>query len=97
MMRFSSIVYSTGLREPDLLGELRLLDVGPLHRLAPVAQAPDERLVEEVLDHHRRVAERHRGELVAPLVLVELGDVRLLVQVVVDDLAPARRGPGRSK
>ena len=62
-----------------------------------VAQRPHERLVEEVLDHHRRVAERHRRERVAPLVLVELGDVRLLVEVVVDDLAPARAArAGRS-
>ena len=54
-----------------------------------VAQRPHQRLVEEVLDHHRRVAERHRGERVAALFLVELGDVRLLVEVVVDDLAAA--------
>ena len=28
------------VREPDLLGELRRLEIGPLHRLAPVAQRP---------------------------------------------------------
>ena len=77
------------LLEPDLLGQLRLLDVVPVHGVAAVAQRPHQRLVEEVLDHHRRVAERHGRELVAALVLVELGDVRLLVEVVVDDLPPA--------
>ena len=85
------------LLQTDLLGHLRLLDVGPLHRRAPVAQRPHERLVEEVLDHHRRVPEGHCRELVASLFLVELGDVRLLVEVVVDDLAPTRPRLGTSK
>ena len=76
-----------GLLETDLLGHLRLLHVVPVHRRAAVAQRPHERLVEEVLDHDGRVPEGHRRELVAPLFLVELGDVRLLVDVVVDDLA----------
>ena len=81
------------VREADLLGELGRLDVGPIHRVATVAQRPHQRLVEEVLDHDRRVAEGERRELVAPLLLVELGDVRLLLDVVVDDLAPT--GPAR--
>ena len=65
------------LLQADLLGHFRLLDVAPVHGVAPVTQRPHERFVEQVLDHHRRVPEGHRRERVAPLLLVELGYVRL--------------------
>jgi hypothetical protein len=76
------------LLEADFLCHLRLLHVVPVHRVAPAAQRPHQRLVEQVLDHHRAVAERDRRELRAALLLVEFGLVRLLFEVVVDDLPP---------
>ena len=78
------------LLQTDLLGHLRLLNVGPVHGHASVAQRPHEALVEDVLDHHRRVSERHCREGLASLLFVELRHVRLAIEVVVDDVAAAR-------
>ena len=77
------------LLQADLLGHLRLLDVVPVERVGAAAQRPDQCLVEQVLDHDGRVAEGHRGQRVATRGLVELDLVRLLCEVVVDDLAPS--------
>ncbi len=76
------------LAQADLLGDLGLLDVVPVQRRRPPAQGPHQGLVEEVLDHHRRVAGGHGGQAVEPDRVVEVGHVRLLGQVVVDDLPP---------
>ena len=92
IVRFSSSVYSTGCFRPISSVIFACCTSRQSIGVAAVAQRPHERFVEEVLDHHRRVPEGHRGEHVAALFLVELGNVRLLVEVVVDDLAPAGAG-----
>jgi hypothetical protein len=50
------------LLEPDLLGELGLVHVVHVHAASARRAARQQRLVEQVLDHHRRVAERVVGE-----------------------------------
>ena len=53
-----------------------------------MGQRDDQRLVHEPLQRGRRVAERHAGDDVDRAVLVEIGGVRLLAQVVGDDVGP---------
>ena len=69
----------------------------PAHGLVARAYGVDERLVEEVLDHHRRVALGHAGQGVALLLVVQLGVVRLAGEEVVDQLAAGRPCAGSSK
>ena len=82
------------LAEADLLGEPGPLDVAHAHRAAAATQRVDQRLVEQVLDHHRGVALGHRGHLLARLVAVQLGLVCLAGEEVVDELAS--RGAARA-
>jgi hypothetical protein len=68
-----------------------LQDLGPDQLLTlqeRVPQGPDQRLVEQVLDHHRGVAEGDPGQLGPQLVVVQLRVVGLGGQEVVDQLAP---------
>jgi hypothetical protein len=58
-----------GLLQPDLLGQLGLVHVRDRHRVPSASQRGQERLVEEVLDHHRGVAQRVVGQPL-PRVLV---------------------------
>jgi hypothetical protein len=60
-----------GLLDPDLIGELCLVDVVEVHLAPAVAKRDEDRLVEEVLDHHRRVSEGVVREPLARLLAVE--------------------------
>ena len=68
----STSVYDGGLLRADLLGELGLHEVLVVHLAAAVAQRHQQALVQQVLDHHRRVAERLVREALAHLRVVEL-------------------------
>ena len=74
------------LLHADLLVELRLHHVVEVHLAAAFAQRHQERLVEEVFDHHRGVAERLVGDALTGVLIVELLVVALAVQEVVDQL-----------
>ena len=79
--------------EPELFGQLRLLEITLVQRVCAAAQRPHQRLVEEVLDHHRRIAGGHGGKVVTSTGGIELGNVRLALEEVVDQrttLVPAR-------
>ena len=62
------------------------------HLITPVLEGDDQGLVEEVLDHHRRVPQRLGGDLVAQLGVVQVGRVALAGQVVVQQVASGRLG-----
>ena len=62
-----------GLGQPDLLGHLGLLDVVPGQPVRPAAQGPHQRLVEQVLEHDRRVARRSWRPACRAGRVVELG------------------------
>ena len=86
------------LGQADLLGHLGLLDVVPRQAVGAPAQGPDQRLVEQMLDHHRRVPGGHgRQRRPRSAGSSSVGLVGLLAEVVVDDVAAARTGSGRSK
>jgi hypothetical protein len=71
----------------------RLDDVGAVEVAAPVGVRVRQRHRADLLDHRRRVAVRHAGELVAALGPVELRIVVDLVEVEVEDvLAVVLRG-----
>ncbi len=53
-----------------------------------MGQSDDQRFVHQPLQRGRRVAEGHAGDDVDGAVLVEIGGVRLLAEVVGDDVAP---------
>src|SRR5215211_7084273 len=72
------LVVLDGLLEPDLIRELRRPDVLPRERVPALLQREDERLVDDVLDAGRGVADRRLGELLEVYVLV----VHLLEVVV---------------
>ena len=75
------------MAQTELLGELGLLQVllGRAPRASP--QRPHERLVEEVLDHHRRVPAVTAARSSRARSLSSAGDVRLAAEEVVDELA----------
>ena len=75
------------LLEPQLLGQLGLVDVVRIHLTPAVAEGHEQRLVEEVLEHDRRVAEGVVREALADLVLVQLRGVRLALEEEVDQVA----------
>ena len=78
-----------GLGQAQLGGHLGLLHVVPIEAVGSPPERPHQRLVEEVLEHHRRVAEGGGGQAVAPLAAVQLGVMGLAVQVVVENLPPS--------
>src|SRR3954465_13782021 len=69
-----------GLLQTDLLVELRVHHVAQTHLAAAVAERHEQGLVEEVLDHDRRVTERLRCHSLARVVEVELVLVRLALE-----------------
>jgi hypothetical protein len=58
------------LAHADLLDQPGLLDVAPGHRPLAAAHRVDQGLVEEVLDHHRRVRLGDAGQGVAAVLVV---------------------------
>ena len=76
------------LLQADLLGELRLEHVVEIHVAPAFAQRDQQPLIEEVLDHHGRVAERLVGDALAHRAIVELLVVALAVEEVVDQVEP---------
>src|ERR687891_1206979 len=76
------------LLEADLFGELRLPQVGPRERVASVLEREQQRLVDDVLQHCRRVTDGHARELhVIDRLVTHLGQV-----VAEDVLATLRVG-----
>src|SRR5688572_10499128 len=83
---------SDRLREPDLLRQPCALDVSPRELRAAVSDGPYQRLVEDVLDHRRRVTQGHPRKFLAQLLAVHLAGVGPALQEVVDEIAPSRLG-----
>ena len=78
MVRRSASVYSTGWARP--ISSVILACWRSFHekRVGAAAQGPHQRLVHQVLDHHRRVAGGEGGQRLPPGRIVELGLVGLL-------------------
>ncbi len=97
LVRGDEVALSVGVRnrmgKPDLLGQASSLQVAPRELSAPVSQRPHDRFVENVLEHGGGVAERHRGELFAQLILVHLGMVSSPCEEVIDEVTAT--GPRR--
>jgi hypothetical protein len=72
---------------PDLLGELGLHHVLEVHLAAPGTKGDEEGLVEQVLDHDGRVAERLVRDALPDRRLVELHVVLLAREEEVDQVA----------
>jgi len=87
------------LLHADLLRQLGLADVGPAHAVAARPQGPDQRLVEQVLDHHRGVAEGDVGQLGPLGVLVQLPVVGLQVTtpLLITEPEDEQFWPGQSQ
>ncbi len=75
------------VRDAELDEHLGLGDVGHRHGRATVGQCDHQCLVHQPLQRGRGVAEGHAGDDVDGAVLVEISGVRLLAQVVGDDVA----------
>ena len=80
-----------GVADADHLGDPGVLDVRVRHGHRAAAQGVDQRLVQQVLDHHRRPPVGRRGQAVAQGRVVELGVGGAPGQEVVDERASAHR------
>ncbi len=78
------------LLQPDLLIELRLDHIVEVHLAPSFAQRDEQTFVEEMLDHHGRVAEGLVRDALAHGAVVELLVVTLAIEEEVDQVEAAR-------
>jgi hypothetical protein len=88
-----SVRVCNGVRETDLFREPGSLHIAPVQLPPPVAQGPNQRFVEDMLEHRGRISEGHRREFFAQVHSVHIFCMGSPFEEVVDELSPAC--PGR--